>query len=72
MDRQILLRILPDSLYQLLSVSEQLVGIVVKRRIVQESAGSAFTLVETIGNVGEPGHGVLQLIGELLVLGKRS
>ena len=39
MYRQILLRILPDRLDQLLRIGEQLVAVVIKRRVMQESAG---------------------------------
>ena len=48
---QVLLRILPDRFDQLLRVGEQLVAIVIKRRIVQESASGAFALVQPIGNI---------------------
>ena len=69
---QILLRILPDSFDQLLCVSEQLVAVVIKCRVMQEQAGGAFSLVQPIRNIRESGHGVLQFIRELLVLGERS
>jgi hypothetical protein len=50
--RQILLRILPDSLDQLLRVGEQLIAVVIKCRVMQEPASGTFAFVQSVGNIG--------------------
>jgi hypothetical protein len=66
-DRQIFLGILANGLDQLLRIGEQLVGVVIKRRVAQKSSGAAFAGIETVHHVIEAVHGVLQLIGEFLI-----
>ena len=58
------------ALIRLARLHQQLVGIVVQRRILEELAGSAFALVEPVGNAVQTGDGVVELARQFLVLGQ--
>src|ERR1700686_4211153 len=72
MYRQILFWVLPDGFDQFLTFGKQLVCVVVQRWVVQEFPGCSLSRIQPVSNVRDTGHGVLQLVGEFLILGELS
>src|SRR5271170_3902969 len=62
-DGQVLFGILPYGLYQFAGLYQQLVGVVVNVRILQQFSNCALTGIQTIGQIRDLVHGVVQLVG---------
>src|SRR6267142_3517223 len=70
LEREVLLGIFPDRFDQLTRLEQRLVQVVVERWILEQPAGRAFARFQTIGENRQLGQGVIELLGQCLVLGQ--